>query len=219
MIRVNGRVAATLPWTVAHDLGIERGTEWTDDLAGRVAQAVQFDRARRRAWRVIERRAVSSGELIERLRRRDFDIEIAREVADELTRAGYLDDAAYARAVLRELTREKPAGEALMRRKLMQKRLDRETIDRAIRAVRAERDEEDLDYQHGDMDADGDPERSRDQIAAFVHRKLRRMGDLDEATRARRLYGALARRGFDPQTCRDYVERFVRGRDEEGDGA
>ncbi len=104
------------------------------------------------------------------------------------------------------------AGLMLMRRKMFEKRIERGMADRLIAEF--------LEGQHagaresskvegGDADADA--------IGQFVERKLAGMRNVDAATQSRRLFGLLARRGFDAATCREYVERYVKDADETGE--
>ncbi len=203
MIRISGRkkVVATLAWSMVADLGIERGTSWTDELATKVHQAIVLDKATRSAMGTLERRALSKGELVSRLKRKKCPSSVAVQVADQLESDGYLDDTEYARAVLRSLVAGKPAGPRLMRQKLMQKMVDRTIADQVIGEF--------VDQQHAENE-ERDPFQDDDPIAQLVIRRLRSMSTLDYQTKTRRVYGLLARRGFDPGVCRTYVEHFVR---------
>ncbi|MFG0330213.1 MAG: regulatory protein RecX [Phycisphaerales bacterium] len=194
---VNRRVVATLPREQASDLGATPGAAWTDELQAAVEQAVADDKARRSALRTLERRAQSRGEMVERLRRKGHEPAVSERVVDRLVAAGLINDEDYGRALIREITNAKPAGPRLLRQKLTMRRLDRRLIDRLIR--------EWVDARAAEQpDGEIDPALER-----LIERKLASMTKLDEATRARRLYGFLARRGFEPDTVRDLTRRFV----------
>jgi len=203
---VDGRHKVTLPIETVQDLGIRKGIAWTSELEALVERAATHDKARRSALAALNRRALARGELVDRLMRKDFSESIAIEVADRMVEAGFVNDEEYGRAVLRELTRAKPAGPMLMRRRLFQKRIGRDLADRLIDEFLNRR-------EPGDG---GDHDERSDEIERFVRNRLRSMVKLEPTVRARRIYGLLARRGFDPQTCREYVERLVRA-DEAGE--
>ena len=191
MIRVDGKVVATLPREVIDELGISIDLEWTESIAGRVDVAVDSDKARKYAMNALGRRALSCGELADRIRRRGHSQSVAAQVVGELVARGYLDDLAYARAVIRSERARKPAGPALLGAKLLKKRVDRAVIDRAIA-------EADADY---------------DQVEAAValaERRLRTaaMQKADAETRKRRLWGLLARRGFNVDTIRAAMDQL-----------
>jgi len=185
MIRVGGQVAATLPRDVVDELGIVVDSEWTDALAERVALATDVDKARKYAMNALSRRALSSGELADRIKRRGHSATVADRVVEQLRTKGYLDDLAYARAVIRSERSRKPAGAMLLRNKLFKKRVDRKIVDRAI----AEADDQ---YNH--------VEAARE----LAERRLRSaaMRKADPPTRQRRLWGLLARRGFNVETIK-----------------
>ena len=192
MIRVGAKVAATLPRSAVDELGIAAGTPWTPALAAAVAEAVDADKARRYALNALGRRALSRGELVERIRRRGHGDEVARRVVDDLGSRGLVDDLAYARAVIRSERARKPAGPALLRAKLMHKRVDRQTIDAAI----AEADD------------------GYDQVEAarqLIERRLRTtaMRRADPPTRQRRLWALLARRGFSVDIIRAAIKAMA----------
>jgi regulatory protein len=112
------------------------------------------------------------------------------DAAIERLRAnGLLDDADFAR----QLTRSKALGAGLSRRRIQQelskRGVAREISDEAIDQVF---DEEDVD-EHA-------------SIERVARKKLRMLTKVDDATRKRRLYGFLARRGYD----NDDIQRVLR---------
>lgn len=182
-VMVNGRRVATLPARCMHELDLHVGMAWTPEVQARVQQAAAQDEVHRQAMRLLNRRAVSTGEMMDRLVRRiGADAGVAEQVVADLVRLGLLDDELYGRSVLRELTAggRKPAGALLMRNKLRQRRLDPSLIDRLVSEVLV----------------GSDPE---SEMAALIEVRMRRLEGLDTATRYRRLYSYLARRGFEPE--------------------
>lgn len=176
-IRVAGRVVATLPRHHIADLGIEVGTVWDEALAQRIAEAAAYDKALRQAINRLARRGRSRRELDRKLRELGHDEPVRQRVLDRLVELGYLDDEALGRQLLIEIQSRKPAGPMLLRQKLMQKGLDRELIDRLVTEAVDDSDQ-------------------AEQALALLRQRLRSMQRLDPATRKRRLYGQLARRGF-----------------------
>lgn len=185
MIRVDGAVKATLPRPVVETLGIAVGLAWTEAVEARVAEAVDRDKAERYALNALGRRALSGGELAERIRRRGHGAAVAEAVVQAMRDKRFLDDEAYGRAVIRAERARRPAGSRLLRQKLVQKRLDRSLIDRLI----------------AELEAEQDPVA---EARCLVEARLRQpsVQRLDPAARQRRLYAQLARRGFDPDTIR-----------------
>jgi regulatory protein len=181
---VDGRAIASLPLEKLAELGIAVGKEWTPQLASRAAAAVVFDKAQRDALRLLNRRAYSSGELRDRLARREHEPATIDQVVEHLLARGFVDDAAYARAVVEQTLARKPAGRRLLAAKLMQKRLPREVIDATL----------DHTIEQRDVLADA---------VDLIDKRLRTaaLQRCDGPTRRRRLYSLLMRRGFDSDTA------------------
>lgn len=183
-IRVDGKAVATVSFRHVQDLNLHVGRPWDDALADAVAQAALYDKAMKRALNRLDRRAMSRRELDRKLKELEFDEPTRQRVLDRLAELGLLDDAAFARAIVRETLARKPAGRRLLQQKLFQKGIDRRVADAAIAEA---------------LDA-------TDQSAAaveLVRKRLRSMQRLDPVARKRRLYGLLARRGFDPDAIDD----------------
>jgi len=194
MIRVAGAVRATLPRSVVERLGIAVETPWTDALEARVAEAVDRDKAERYAINALGRRALSSGELAERIRRRGHGSAVAEAVVAKMVERRFVDDEAYGRAVIRAERARRPAGPRLLRQKLIHKRLDRSLVDRLIAEIEAEQDHV-------------------AEARRLVESRLRQASvqRLDPVVRRRRLWNQLARRGFAPDAIEAALADLDRG--------
>lgn len=180
-VRVGRKVVATLPLGKAEELGLAVGQAWDDALAQRVSQAGVYDKALRQAMNRLNRRAMSRRDLDKKLERLEYEQAVREQVLDRLTEMKFLDDEAYARALIDATLRRKPAGPQLLRQKLYQKGIGRSLIEKLVSETT---DAQDL--APGAVD--------------LARKKLRSMQRLDIDTRKRRLYGLLARRGFNPDT-------------------
>ncbi|HYD01158.1 MAG TPA: RecX family transcriptional regulator [Phycisphaerales bacterium] len=186
---------ATLNDQALADLRIEPGVAWTDRLAAKAQQASGMLAARRDAFRMIGARAVSRQRLIDRLRRKGHDATLAASVADEFVARGLIDDAAFAAVVAASASRR--AGKRLVESKLRARGIDRVTAARASVDAAKERD-------------------ALEDALTLGRGRLKRMSDrLTPDAKRRRLYGALARRGYDSDVCRTVVERLMRPGDDD----
>jgi len=197
MIKVGGRVVATLAYTLIDELGVTVGQTWDERLAGRVAATVAYDQCLRAALRRLERRAFSRSQLRLKLCGLDFPEDVIERALDRLTELGVLDDAGYGEALVRAILRSKPAGPRLVRQKLFQKGLEAELIDRLVAEAFAGHDQAE------------DAER-------LARQKLKTLSRYDKQTQKRRLWGALARRGFDSEAITEVVDAVL-GDEQEGD--
>jgi len=177
MIRVAGKVVATMAHVRIVELGLEVGQVWTPELAEAVSQTSVFDKAMRAATRRLARRAMSTKQVRDKLRQLEFESGVIDQVIERLDELNLLDDETYGRMLIAEIQRSKPAGSKLLEQKLYQKGLNRSLIDQLIRETQAE------------VDPVADARK-------LVEQRSLRLGNLDAATRRRRLQGLLSRRGF-----------------------
>ena len=180
-IKVNRKAVATLGRQHADDLGLAVGMPWTPELADAVAEMAIYDKAMRDATRRLSRRAMSRGQVRDKLRGLGHDDTVTQRVLDRLEALDLLDDAAFGRMLIAETRRARPAGPRLLRHKLRQKGLDPALIDTLV----------------DEAQQSADP---IDDARELVSKTLPRLARVDPATRRRRLYGVLARRGFEGET-------------------
>jgi regulatory protein len=137
--------------------------------------------AKDRALRLLGVRWRSRAELDERLRLAGFerdDIEVALE---DLTRAGLVDDARFARAVVADRAGRRLSGDRAIRSALFQKGVSAEVAATA-------------------MEAAGD---EAERALELARKRSPRLAGSDPAAAFRRLYGLLLRRGFGPGVARE----------------
>lgn len=182
--RRKGRVVATLTARAIADLGLQAGQVWDDRLAEQVEAAAGLDKAMRAAMNRLSRRLMSGWVLRDKLKTLGHSEAVIDAVIDRLTELDLLDDEQYGRALVRDTQARKAAGPALLKQKLYQKGIRGALADRLV------------------AEATADEDTQRDAAAAFARRRAATMTHLDTPTRRRRLYGQLARRGFDPDTIR-----------------
>ena len=148
-----------------------------------------FERARRRALRLLASQPRSVAELRSRLERAKASAADTRAVIEEMTRLGYLNDRAYAEARVRSLRVGGKNGPRGAIAKLRAKGIDLEDAKRAVQLALAETSEDEL------------------AVAALAGRPYGRGADEKANARAARL---LLRRGFSGKT----VSRLVGLRDD-----
>lgn len=189
LVKVGKRTAARVSAKHVADLGLSPGLIWTEALATRVAAAAAHDKAMNDAMRRLNRRALSRRQLDDKLKQREHPPEVREQVLDRLEELSLLDDAAFGRALIREINNRRPAGPRLLAQKLRQKGLDSTLIDKLL-------------AEHRDQ-ADRDP---TEDAVRLAEKKLASLARFDAPTLKRRVYGLLARRGFEP----DVIDQVMR---------
>ena len=181
---VDGVAMATLSLDVIERLELRVGR----DIAGleeRIAAEGTQLKVSDRALNMLAFRARSSAELARTLVRKGEDQSMVDRAVARLQEQGLLDDAAFARS----FTRARVVGAQQSRRRVQQE-LARRGVARAVAddAIATVFEEEEVDQA--------------DVVVQAARRKLRTLIKLDPAVRRRRLYGFLARRGYDGDDIR-----------------
>jgi regulatory protein len=134
-----------------------------------------------RALRLLGARWRSRAELEQRLRRAGFEPDDITSALADLERAGLIDDARFARAVVADQAGQRLAGDRAIRTALYQKGVAPDVADAALAAA-------------------GD---ETDRALQLARKRAARLTGLAPAVAFRRLQGLLLRRGFGPTVARD----------------
>lgn len=137
-----------------------------------------YDVARQIALRQLTMAPRSRKQLEDKLRQRGCEDDVARVVLDRLTEVGLIDDAAYARMLVRSGQEFKGLAPRALSQQLRRKGVDEDIIEQALAEV---------------ADPDQDSHRARE----LVDKRLRTMRGLDRQVQTRRLAGFLGRKGYD----------------------
>ena len=118
----------------------------------------------------------SRKELETALAKRHIEPDVAKSVLDRFEEIGMVDDAAYAELLIRSRCNTKRVSRSVLRQQLRQKGVNQEIIEEALLVV-----------------SDADELRMAIEL---VERKARAMSRLEPEVRKRRLFGLLARKGY-----------------------
>jgi regulatory protein len=143
------------------------------------------ERALEFAYRYLNRRERTSGELHEHLLGRGVDERVADAAVQELTRQGYLDDARFARVFTQDKRELEHWGSERIRRALLRRGIDSELIETAL----ADRDEP--DPREGELE----------RALGILHRRFS-APPADRRERDRAL-GVLLRKGYGTELALD----------------
>ncbi len=189
---VDGRFSLGLPVDAAAELGIRKGTELDGDLLARALTADASYKARQRAMSLLAHRPRAEAEIRDRLRRAGFEDPVVEDTVDRLTRLGYLDDEAFALAYARSRAASRGYGPVRIFSELRRRGVPEGVARAAVTLLSAERE-------------------SMDDALSAGRKAWKRVASEPDARRRRnRLYGALARRGFDPETIARVIDVLER---------
>jgi regulatory protein len=150
-----------------------------------------------RAVNLLTFKPRSIKELRERLLEKDWtNGEIVDDVIKTLETYGYLNDAQFAKDFAASKLRQKPVGKHVLRQKLIQKKLDKETIDDAIEKTFENTSEEEI-------------------IDLAIEKRLRLKGKPATREDAKKFYDFLLRQGFSYDLVRDKMREISKMEEEE----
>jgi regulatory protein len=190
---IDGEPAARLGIEAIERLALHVGGSVTEALAASIGEEAGISRAYDRAISMLAVRGRATAELRRLLLKKGEPPRTVTQVVHRLEAAGFLDDAAFSR----QFTRWKATAGGLSRRRiageLARRGIDRETAASAIDETFAD---EGVDEIAG--------------LERVAERKLRTMSRVEPERRRRRLYGFLARRGYDADDIGAVVKRLTR---------
>ena len=199
-ILVDGKPLAAVSVETIGRLKLTVGRDVDEPLRAELEREGAALRTLDRAMNLLAFRARSASELRRSLLRKGEEAAHVDSALERLRVAGLVDDSEFAR----QFARSKVAGQGFSRR-----RLERELFRKGVeRAAADEAISEALDDESVDEGA---------MIERAARKKLRTLARLDPAVRRRRLYGYLARRGYESDDIRRVMRTVLDGgADEEG---
>jgi len=112
--------------------GLRVGDELPPALMTAIEKAEELVGAKGAALRFLAVRPRTEREIRDKLREKEFGDEEISHTIQALTKAGLLDDAAFARMYIRDALAVRPAGKMLLKRKLLLLGVDKRVADDAI---------------------------------------------------------------------------------------
>ena len=192
---IDDRFAFGLAVDLVVEVGLRKGVTLTADEQRALLVRQETFAAKASALAGLSHRARTSSEVRQSLVRKGFDDTIAEDTVADLERMGVVDDAAYARAFVRDRFNGRGYGPARLRQDLMRKGIARTTIDEALAELT---ETEDLGAE------------AREQ----AEKKWRSLAsEEDVRKRKKKTLDYLVRRGFGFDTARTAVDAAAEGED------
>jgi len=146
-------------------------------------------RARNNAFSLLRMRPRSEHEIRERLRLKGYGSEIIENVMASLEKAGYIDDAKFAKFWIDSRMHLNPVGDTVLKQELRLRGVNDALIESALRAKNEAYDEYALAFD-------------------MARTRFERLKKLDRAKAMKRLYDFLMRRGFKYETVQKIIENI-----------
>lgn len=149
-----------------------------------------FAKARDYVFLLLKFRLRSENEILERLKRKNFSTEVAREVIDFLKEKRFIDDNVFAKAWINSRLK-RTYGLRRIRQELKLKGVDREVIESQVGDISE-------NYAEADI------------VADLIKGKLSKLKGIEPDIAKRRIYAYLIRRGFSPEIVVNSLNRLCK---------
>jgi regulatory protein len=175
---------------------IHEGDELRESFIDEALLSDERVRAKSKALRLLGHRALTAGELRDKLEARDFSDRSIRRVLDDLSRVGLLNDAAFAESFVHDRMMLKPCSKRFLVMELTRKGLSEADAGRIV-------------------DASYGPASEAEVAGALARKKAASLAGEDPRRKRQKIADFLFRRGFEWDIASEAVARAV----EEGDEA
>jgi regulatory protein len=179
---VDGKFSLGISTDVLIQFGLRSGDQIDDNVLATIRAAEELFHAKQKALEYLSRRMHSEKELGQKLKKKEFSVEIIRRLIDDFRASGYLNDTQFAVAYVADCLQKRPVGRRSLIQRLRLKGIDREIIANVLTATLETEKEETI-------------------ALAAARKKLRvsrsQFEKLDTERRKKRLAQFLAQRGFE----------------------
>jgi regulatory protein len=189
---INGEYAFSLARIVAAWLRV--GQELSEEKAAELKKQDEKEKALQRAINLISFRARSEKEIRDHLQKHNVPEETILTVISRLNENGLLNDQKFASAWVENRATFRPRSKRALRIELKQKGITEEEIEEALQSV----DDEEQAYE-------------------AARKKARQLRNLDDQDFKRKLYGFLARRGFNYEVTSQVIQILLEEKNNEED--
>ena len=196
-VYVDGTFALGLFADVAITLSLKIGQEMTAERLTELANAELRRKAKEDAYRLLSFRARTEREIVDKLKRREYDESIITDTIAYLHEQNLLDDADFAARFA--ATRSRTHGDRAITMELRQKGVDAATIKQTL-AESAEAADEDAEY---------------DTVRALAERRVGENPHDKSPGAKQKLWAFLARRGFGSDVIKRVISSLYSGSDDD----
>jgi len=192
-VTIKGRngVLAKAPKSVLADAEIGTGAEWSAHTQALLTAAMQRFRCRERAIKLLGVRARSEAMLTARLEAAGFEHVVIKETLSRLKKENLVNDEAFAAQTAQRSALDRREGAALIQARIEHEGISESTALRAVKPFAR---------------ASSELERATAVAKAYDARLPKA---LSPTARAKRLLGAVARKGFDEETAFEATRRAL----------
>ena len=169
--------------------GLRIGLEIEAHVLQKLIEADEVTRAKNCAADLLMSQGYSKQQMIDQLEQEGFSEAAINRTLEDLERLGHIKDEKYARNWVNHRQRSKPRGRKVLQHELINKGIDKTTVDRVLGQI--------------------DNEEEAGLALQVAQKQAVRYRSLPAHVAKRRLHGFLLRRGFDYETIQRVIERVL----------
>jgi len=170
--------------------GLRIGLEIEEDALQRLIQEDEAARAKSYAFDLLLRQSYSKRQMLYKLKQKGYGQHAIDATLERLEQLGYIKDETYAQDWVDSRRRSKPRGKKMLKHELMNKGIDKTTVDRVLSEI--------------------DDAEEANQALQAAQKQVARYRSLPPDVTKRRLHSFLLRRGFDYETIQRTIEQVLK---------
>lgn len=169
--------------------GLRVGLEIDAEVLQKLIQAYAGMQAKNYALELLANQGYSRNQMSDQLAKKGFAPQAIETTLEDLEQLGYIRDEDFAQKWVDRRRRSKPKGKKMLQHELLDKNVDRKTVDRVIAEIN-----------------DAEEVRTALQLA---QKQAKRYRSLPLHVAKRRLHSFLLRRGFDYETIQNVIGQVL----------
>ena len=187
---LDGECFSSVDASLITQFGLRIGLEIEEDALQKLIQEDEVAKAKSYAFDLLLSQNYSKRQMNDKLKRKGYSQHAIDATLERLEQLGYIKDEVYAHDWVDSHRRSRPRGKKLLKHELMNKGIDKTTVDRVLSEI-------------------DDAEEASLALGA-AQKQAARYKSLPPDVAKRRLYSFLLRRGFDYETIQRTVEQVLK---------
>lgn len=172
---------------------LKRGLLIDEEQLKSIIHDEELQKAKKYVYTILSKRMYSSKEISDKLKRQGYTDDIIKDVICKMESYGYINDESFAEEWVQSRLDSKPKGRLVIKRELVDKGIEEDTIENILNKTLSETVQYDLALD-------------------LARRKIKTYRDDDAMSTKRKLYAFLSRRGFGYDIIKSVMDEVMKER-------
>ncbi len=188
---IDGEFACGISEDTFLKFGLRTNDEIADDTINEIKKFDEYQYAKKSALDSLSYRIRSTAEIRDKLKSKKISPGTIEKTVEHLDKMGLINDEEFARQLVLSKMGKKPAGKNVIRQKLFQKGISKNTADKVIEELYTADKEDEL-------------------IADVYNKYAKKVEGMDKYQKRRKLYEYLVRKGFDNDSINEFLNEKLK---------